>query len=378
MTMVVPTLGGIADAFSADFAIVQFLVSAYLFGLATGQPYTGVLCDRLGRRPVMLGGFAAFVITSIACAFATELWALIGLRFLQAVGVSVGTVASRAIVRDTHGPEAASRALTFITAAMGAAPVIGPMLGGWIGQAAGFRGVFIASAAMGLAVWFWMFLRLPETYDPDTGAGRGASRMWRDYGALFRSRVFMGYALIYGFISGTFFSFIAIGAEVFDRHFGIDQSAFGILWGFMAISHVAGASAGGYAIERYGSQRVLYGGILMSVAAGWLILGWTFFWGVTLSGVLLPLLMLNFTSGIVTPGSLAAAVSYRPDIAGTASGLSSAIGIVTGGLFTMASGYVYDGEFLPVAGLIAAAATLTYGAWIMTRSPEPMEPTTHA
>ncbi len=79
--------------------------------------------------------------------------------------------------------------------------------------------------------------------------------------------------------------------------------------------------------------------------------------------------MLNFTAGIVTPGSLAAAVSARPDIAGTASGLSSAIGLVIGGIFTVIAGYLFVDDFLPIAALIFVAAALTYGSWFMTRKP---------
>ena len=62
--------------------------------------------------------------------------------------------------------------------------------------------------------------------------------------------------------------------------------------------------------------------------------------------------------------ALAGAVNAHPEIAGTASGLSSAIGIVVGGTFTVVSGYLYDGAFMPVAWLIAGAASLSSLSWV--------------
>ena len=54
MAIIVPSTNSIADQYDAGFATVQFVVSAYLFGLAVAQPVSGVLCDHFGRRPVML------------------------------------------------------------------------------------------------------------------------------------------------------------------------------------------------------------------------------------------------------------------------------------------------------------------------------------
>ena len=127
MVVLVPTLNEFARAYGVDYAAIQFLISSYLFGLAAAQPFSGILCDRLGRRPVLLLGFAFFTLASLACAVVGSLPGLVVLRFLQAVGVSVGTVASRAIVRDTHDEEGTARAMAYIAAAMGVAPVIAPV-----------------------------------------------------------------------------------------------------------------------------------------------------------------------------------------------------------------------------------------------------------
>jgi DHA1 family bicyclomycin/chloramphenicol resistance-like MFS transporter len=77
--------------------------------------------------------------------------------------------------------------------------------------------------------------------------------------------------------------------------------------------------------------------------------------------------VLMMTAGTATPGAMGGAVNLFPSMAGTASGLSSAVGIVIGGCFTVLGGLVYHGDYLPVAALIALSATLTAFSWIGVR-----------
>ena len=80
MAIIVPAVHTLSTKFDAEFSAVQFVVSAYLFGLAAAQPVMGYFCDRIGRRPVMLAGFTVFVAASLLCAFAETLNQLIALR----------------------------------------------------------------------------------------------------------------------------------------------------------------------------------------------------------------------------------------------------------------------------------------------------------
>lgn len=367
VTMAVPLLASIATRFNADFGLVQFVTSAYLLGLAVAQPFNGFLCDRFGRRPVMLTGFAVFVLASTALAFATSINDLIAFRFIQALGVSVGTVASRAIVRDSRGSAGATEALSYIAAFMGLAPIIAPVLGGWLGAVGGYPAVFLSTALMGGFIWALMFFRLPETL--------GSSREklgWGDwmhrYRILFTSPVFLAYSVIFGFAKGSFFAFLAVGAAVFEADFGMDVREFGMTWGLMATTYVAGAFASGRLSRRLGSRSVMNIAVLITLLAGWTLTLLVMVIGMNLFGLLLPLAVLMAAAGGISPISLAGAVNQHPEMAGTSSGLSSAIGIVFGGFFTVLAGLVYAGDFTPVAWLVAASTSLTAISWLWVRS----------
>lgn len=366
MIVVVPTLGALAEHYAIDQGQAQFLIATYLFGLGVGQPLAGALADRHGRRPVIVAGFILFTLASLACAIATSFPALLACRTLQALGVSVGTVGSRAIVRDTHDALGAVRALAWIGAAMGVAPVVGPLAGGFLTAAAGPQSVFVASALLGLGVTIAMSVRLAETRR-NVPTDVPPQHWIASYGQLLRSRVFLGYTLMYAFMQGCFFAFLAVAAVVFADHLAIDEARFGAIWGGMGLVYVAGATAGARLTSRFGVRRILLAGTVLIVCSGIALLIDVATSGVTLAGLLGPLTLLMFGAGIQTPLSVAGAVNCRPDIAGTAAGLSGSMALVLSGSFSILAGYLYAGDFLPVAALIAGSAAMAGLTYWLTR-----------
>ncbi len=365
MTIILPALPEITRSFNATYADVQWLVSAYLLGIAAAQPLVGFLCDRVGRRPVFLGGFSLFVITSVLLSFAETLPQLIGLRVLQAVGGSTGTVVSRAVIRDLYTATNASQAISVIAMGMGVAPIIAPLAGGWTLAVADYPAIFLLTAACGGVVLMSLAAWLVETMrrTPKEPAMGWLQR----YSLLFTSRAFMGFTLIMGFVQGSFFAFLAVGADVFQTHFGIGPAGFGTLWGGMSSAYVLGAMVGGKQRD-VGAQRfALAASVTLSLLFGCLLYALTVAWGTKLV-ICVPLLAaLMITSGIISPLVMAGAVNYHQEIAGTSAGLSSALGLVIGSSFTILAGFAYRGEFEPIAGLVGIAAALTFASWLIVR-----------
>ncbi len=367
MSIVIPALGSIARYFDAGFAEVQWVIAAYILGLGVAQPVCGFLCDRLGRRPVMLCGFAGFTAASALCALAPTLdWLVIG-RFFQAVGVSVGTVASRAMLRDTFDRNRMAEAMSIIAAAMGIAPIIAPVFGGVVDASVGFRWLFAATAVVGLVVFLCMLVQLRETLPKDFVAPR--LRNWLgSYKTLLRSRVFVGQTLTFGFVQGAFFSFMAIGAIFFEQRFGVGSGQFGLYWGLMALNYVAGAALAAKITPRLGTAWVLKWGVLSSVLIGACILVSAYSMELTLTTIMVPIALLMMLAGATTPASMAGAVADHPTIAGTASGLSSAIGLVIGGSFSVIAGAIYQGDYGPIAALMCAGCIATALSWWLATS----------
>jgi len=361
MAIVIPTLESFAQLYQAPYSTVQFIISAYLLGLASSMPLVGFLSDKIGRRPVLLSGLVLFVIASIFCSTTDSLNSLIFWRVIQGIGASVGSVMSRAMIRDVSNASETARSLSRVTAIMGISPMIAPVIGAIGYQIFGNpNGIFIITAAIGILVLTAILLLLPETRNAALLEST-SKEPWSDkYRYLLGSKVFVGSSLIYAFTTGAFFAILAVASTVFYNDLGIDSTGFGFIWSGLTILYTVSAFMAGTLSSKYGLMKVLLVGVLLNVIAGLLFYSLVKVFDVTLISVIVPLVIMFFAHGYIVPMSLAQAVSARPEIAGSSSGLSSALGLVIGGMFSILSGLVFDGRLLPIA-LIVSASTILCG-----------------
>ena len=361
MAIAIPTIESFAQLYQAPYSTVQFIISAYLLGLASSMPLVGFLSDKIGRRPVLISGLILFVIASIFCSTTDSLNSLIFWRVIQGIGASVGSVMARAMIRDVSNASETARSLSRVTAIMGISPMIAPVIGGIGYQIFGNpNGIFIITAAIGILVLTAILLLLPETRNAAL-VESASKEPWSDkYRYLLGSKVFVGSSLIYAFTTGAFFAILAVASTVFYNDLGIDSAGFGFIWSGLTILYTVSAFMAGTLSSKYGLMKVLLFGVLLNVIAGLLFYSLVKVFDVTLISVIVPLVIMFFAHGYIVPMSLAQAVSARPEIAGSSSGLSSALGLVIGGMFSVLSGLVFDGRLLPIA-LIVSASTILCG-----------------
>ena len=361
MAIAIPTIESFAQLYQAPYSTVQFIISAYLLGLASSMPLVGFLSDKIGRRPVLLSGLVLFVIASIFCSTTDSLNSLIFWRVIQGMGASVGSVMARAMIRDVSNASETARSLSRVTAIMGISPMIAPVIGGIGYQIFGNpNGIFIITAAIGILVLTAILLLLPETRNAAL-VESASKEPWSDkYKYLLGSKVFVGSSLIYAFTTGAFFAILTVASTVFYNDLGIDSAGFGFIWSCLTILYTVSAFMAGTSSSKYGLMKVLLVGVLLNIIAGLLFYSLVKVFDVTLISVIVPLVVMFFAHGYIVPMSLAQAVSARPEIAGSSSGLSSALGLVIGGMFSVLSGFVFDGRLLPIA-LIVSASTILCG-----------------
>ena len=370
MVLVVPTLELFAQKFNAPYSSIQFILSAYLFGLATAQPIVGFLSDKVGRRPIMISGIILFIVASFVCLYAQDLSTLIIARFIQGIGGSVGTIMSRAIIRDTTTTDSA-KPLSRVIAIMGIAPMIGPVVGAFALEFFGNpNDVFIVTLIIGVVILLPVLFFLPETLDLKL-AKTGLKLPWyKKYQLLLSSRIFVGSTFVYGFATGSFFAFLAVASTVFSKDLGIDVKGFGLIWSGMSILYAISSFYGGNLSTRIGLMNVMKRGIILNLIAGFLIYSLVKFLGTNLLSILIPLTFMFLAHGFVVSTSLTKAVSDQPEIAGSSSGLSSSMGLMIGGLFSILSGVIYTGEFLPIAILVSVSTIACYLSYRLIASGE--------
>ena len=162
VNVALPTIG---RHLHASLGGLQWTVTAYTLTLAGLILLGGSLGDRLGRRKVFLIGVVWFALASALCGLAPDIGVLIGARVLQGVGGALLTPGSLAIIQATFAAEDRPRAVGAWSGLGGVASAIGPILGGWLVQTAGWRWVFLLNLPLAAVVVAVTVRHVPETRD---------------------------------------------------------------------------------------------------------------------------------------------------------------------------------------------------------------------
>jgi len=336
-----PALPAIARAFTTDAATVQWTLSAFFLGVASAQLFYGPLSDRFGRKPVLLGGIAIFLLGTVACLFATSIETLIVARFFQAVGCCAGPTLSRATVRDVFGRKHAARALAYLGAAMGIIPGLAPIVGGILLTAFNWQAIFILMLAIAVLTLFGLVAFFHETNtSPDPNA-LNLRQMARNYREMAGERVFMGFTLTAACAIGGLVVFLSGSPHVIITQHGVAADEYGYLFAAIVFSFTLGTLTSGRLTLRLGIERMVLIGALIGVTAGIAQAGLAWTGHTSLLSLLIPQGVYMISLGFVLPNALAGAIGPYPTRAGTASALVGFIQLTLAASITIGMAYAF-------------------------------------
>ncbi len=351
--ILLPALPVIAQALGGDATtLTAAVLGVFLAVFAFAQLIVGPLSDRVGRRPVVLGGLVVFVIGSAVGGAAVSLpWLLMG-RVLQAIGVAAASVLARAAARDRfEGPQLAAL-LGRIMVVMAAAPGFSPLLGGLLQAAWGWRAPFIVLVLAGLALAAAYVGIVGETLPVERRRHQAAGALARGYLQLLGDARFMRSALATAAILGALFAFFGTAPLVLAHDFGFSALQVGV---FFAISvfvvFAAGQTAPRWA-ARWGAPTVLRIGATLAALGGFamLVVG-----AIGLTGFALAVAIFLFGMGLVSPTGTALALTPFASQAGQASALLGFLQMAAAACMTTAA------ATLPGARMVALALVLVSG-----------------
>ncbi|WP_299545841.1 multidrug effflux MFS transporter [uncultured Tateyamaria sp.] len=360
LNMFLPALPAMREAFGVSDAVIGRSISLYMMAAAVLQLLLGPLSDRVGRRPVILGLLTLYVLASVLCLLAQDITLFLIARTGQAVAVGGGILAS-AVVRDMYDDRLAAAKLSLIASAMAIAPMLAPMLGGLLEAAFGWRSVFVTYALLGAGLLLWCLRDLGETHAP--GPGRRLQ-----VGALLRARLFWAYVGVQALGVGTFYMFLTGAPFVAADVFGLEPAQIGIALGSTTAGFMAGAAVSARLVQRLGPMRLILVGRVLPILG----LGAAFLYYADGGALVLPLFLSTVTVGIGNGLSLAnanaGALSVRPDLAGSASGLSGAVALGLGAGLSwlttavLGEGATPEGLLLLMLGTLGLALAMAVAA----------------
>jgi DHA1 family bicyclomycin/chloramphenicol resistance-like MFS transporter len=336
MNIYLPSLPLMAIEFSTTPAAMGLSVGVYLGTSALFQVFAGPISDRMGRRKIVQVSLIIFVIASISCAYAQSFETFLMYRAIQSVAATC-MIVSRAIVRDTTDTASSGSRIAYVTMGMAVVPMFSPALGGFIDTNFGWEGTFFVLAGLGLIMLMLSYFDQGETAPVSDKSILG---QFQNYPILLTSKRFWGYCLASAFGSGAFFAYLggapAVGAEVY----ALDPQSVGLFLGAPAFGYFFGNFIAGRYSKSLGIDlMVLYGLSLalfgMSLSFAISALGYgsalSFFGFMTFVGL---------GNGMSIPNATAGMLAIKPELAGTASGLGSAMMIGGGAALSALAGPV--------------------------------------
>ena len=163
-TIVNVALPSMGRDFHTTLSGLQWIVDGYTLVLASLFMLSGSTADRLGRRKIFSVGLSLFVLGSLACSLAPSLSWLVAFRMLQAVGGSMLNPVAMSIIRNTFNePRERAQAIGIWGGITGVALAAGPVLGGLLVQAVGWRSIFWVNIPFGVLALVLANLFIPES-----------------------------------------------------------------------------------------------------------------------------------------------------------------------------------------------------------------------
>src|SRR5579885_1049814 len=154
------------DDFHAPLSTVEWTVTGYLLSLALFIPGAGFISDRFGTKRTFLAAMAIFVAGSALCGQARSINELIAFRFLQGVGGGMMTPVSTAILSREFPGEERAKASAIISVPVIFAPILGPVLGGYLVQYTSWRWIFYINLPVGIGGFILGMKVLREHVEP--------------------------------------------------------------------------------------------------------------------------------------------------------------------------------------------------------------------
>ena len=331
MHIFVPALPAAGAELGASDATMQMTVTLYLLGMAFGQLVYGPLSDRFGRRPVLMGGLALYVVGGLAAALAPHAGSLVAARLFQALGGCAGLVLGRAIVRDTTEGSEAARRMALMNLLITIGPGLAPILGGAMNVALGWRSILFLLCALGVATLLCAWRLLPETGTRET-LPKGV--LARHYVSLLRSPAFIGLAIggscattaMYGFVAAAPFIYIdQLGRPPLEVGFYLCALISGVWIGSMLARQL---------VVRLGSECLIRRGNALSLLGALAFLAGTLLGQLSVPLVVASTFLFSLGAGTASPLALTTAIGLNLKVIGSASGLYGFTQMMVGVLCT--------------------------------------------
>jgi DHA1 family bicyclomycin/chloramphenicol resistance-like MFS transporter len=243
---------------------VQWIVTAYMTGLGVGQLFWGLMSDRFGRRPILIGGLGLYVFAALLCGLAGSFHSLLAWRFVHGLAAA-SVIVTRSVIRDLYSGRHMARVMSLTFMVFLTIPILAPSLGQLILWLAPWRFIFIVCGAFAALVWLWVLLRLPETLHPEYRLTLNPAHIAGAVRLVLFNRASLCYTLAMSVMFGGIMAYVGMVQQLFGEVFH-RASLMPSMFALCATTMGVAAFLNSRIVERFGMRRISHTALLTYLA----------------------------------------------------------------------------------------------------------------
>lgn len=359
--MYLPAIPMLVKVWQQPLSIVNLTLVGFFAGYCIFLLLYGPISDRFGRRKPLMVGIGIFILASILCALADNVFSMIIYRVLQAGGAASASALSLAISKDVYKGHERERILAHVGVIMALAPMLAPVIGGWIMTWFSWRWIFVVQGAIALIAWLGVF-RMPETLK--TPAVTGVLQTAGIYIQLLRNRRYIGFALMLSILVLPHFAFIAGSSDIYITRFGLSEQVFGYFFALNAVAVMAGAFSCSRLLRFVKSRTIMTAGFTGILIGG---LGMMMEWFPGPWSLAVPMAFISFSFGLSRPTSNNLILEQVEENAGAASSLLIFIYFMLGAFAMWLISLDWNDKIHLVGILAAGSGGLVLAIWLVVQ-----------
>lgn len=317
--MYLPAFKAMEVAFATGPEQIALSLTVFLVGMAIGQLMWGLASDKFGHRNTLAAGLLLFTVASLGLAYSDQVWQLLTLRFVQAIGVCAPAVIWQAMVIKRHSSRS-QQIFATIMPLVALSPALAPQLGVLLAEQFGWGSIFIALTLMGGVL---VAATMAQENVPEQPKQTSIST---DIKALLGSKIYVGNVMMFATASAAFFAYLTGMPEIMAQ-LGYEAKDIGLSFIPQTIAFMLGGYLGKVGVAKFGDEKVLrqliglfsVAALLVFVASQWQL---TSIWP-----ILAPFCLIAVANGALYPIVVNRALASAKQSPATAAGLQNSLQI---------------------------------------------------
>jgi DHA1 family bicyclomycin/chloramphenicol resistance-like MFS transporter len=233
----------------------QLVIAVFFLGFGVSQIVFGSLCDTFGRRNILLGGLAVYVLAMFAALPTGSFEMLLIMRFVQGLGGAAVRITTMAIVRDCFGGREMARVMSYVMIVFMIVPIVAPSVGQLIITYANWHWIFILLGIVGAILFVWALLRLKESLPPEERVPLSVASVVDGFKTVLTNKITCGYMIGLTMFTAVISAYVISVQQVFGEVYGLGDwlpIAFAATAGGIAVANFAN----GFFVRKFGMRRI--------------------------------------------------------------------------------------------------------------------------